>query len=282
MGIFSRLGKSVSKALDYISAPLAKPITTFTKGISAGAAEVKAQREKGLTISQGLKQIGVIAGTTAVAAGAVLAAAPAASTGAAGAAVRSAVVSTAKAAVPTTLKGKAIAAVAAPVIIGAVINQPAKIAEAVVKTPSALVNVGGNIANLAADPSIENIKTLVKENPVIVGGAAAAAAIVGAKTILPAIVTSRQIAATEKQTEAIEAATAGMSGGGISATQQQITPQLPATERIVTTATTTSKKRRKAAKKAVIQPISQRVNVVVQNKNTAYGIKNYLKRSVYA
>jgi len=199
-----------------------------------------------------------------------------------GAAKAGTLATAAKTLIPKTLKGKAIAAVAAPVVIGAVINQPAKIAEAVVKTPSALVNVGGNIANLAADPSIENIKTLVKENPVIVGGAAAAAAIVGAKTILPAIVTSRQIAATEKQTEAIEAATAGMSGGGISATQQQITPQLPATERIVTTATTTSKKRRKAAKKAVIQPISQRVNVVVQNKNTAYGIKNYLKRSVYA
>jgi len=201
----------------------------------------------------------------------------------------------AKSLIPTTLKGKAIAAVAAPVVIGAVINQPAKVAEAVAKTPSALANVGGNIANLVADPSIANAKALVTENPVIVGGAAAVAAIAGAKTILPAVVTSRQIAATEKQTEAIEAATAGISGGGISVIDKsgemnkpysiETAPTTAKTEIVKEGVTKLSTKRKKRSIKAAMPSVNQKVNVIVSNRSVSTGIRQthkYLNREILA
>lgn len=64
----------LSKALDIISAPLSQPKTTFTKGISAGAAAVKKSRQK---ISSGdkkeaLKVVGTTLLSTATAAGALL------------------------------------------------------------------------------------------------------------------------------------------------------------------------------------------------------------------
>jgi hypothetical protein len=275
MGFLSSIGKALSTTLDYISAPLAKPVTTFTKGISAGAAEVKAQRETGLTVSQGLKQIGVIAGTTAIAAGAVLAAAPASATGAAGAAVRSAVISTAKAAVPTTTKGKIIAAVAAPVVIGAVIREPAATAKVIAQAPSQLAQFGGDVAGFAANPSVESAKQIVKESPIISAAVGVVVAGAAAAAILPAISSARQTAAIKEQTEVI---------GGIGvvdksqgyfdtpASNNSPIPQTPATE-TMKTGTTATRKRRKTAKQPM--NISQKVNIAISNRSNSQ-TKRYL------
>ena len=175
--------------------------------------------------------------------------------------------------IPETLKGKVIAAVAAPVIIGAVIKQPAETLGAVAELPSGLANVGANIAGLAADPSIAGAKALITENPVIVGVAAATAAILGAKAILPAIVGAKQIEAIQEQTEAIKEA-----GGkpAIIETGETIAPTAPITpktERVVTTAAKTSTKKRKSSLKAPAQNISQRVNVIVANKANSTGLR---------
>lgn len=272
MGLLSSIGKAVSTALDYISAPLAKPVTTLTKGISAGAAEVKAQRETGLTVTQGLKQIGVIAGTTAVAAGAVLAAAPAASTGAAGAAVRSAVVSTAKAAVPTTTKGKIVAAVAAPVVIGAVVREPAAAAKVVAQAPSQLAQFGGDVAQFATNPSVETAKQIIKESPIISTAAGIAIAGATAAAILPAVSSARQTAAIKEQTEVIKETgvqVVDKSQGYFDkpAANDNPIPQLPQTKEVSSGTTATRKKRKSKPKQPQI--ISQRVNIAIANRNNS-------------
>lgn len=186
--------------------------------------------------------------------------------------------------IPTTTKGKVIAAVVTPVAIGATIKQPEKVAQAIVSTPSGLVNVGGNIANLAANPSIENVKTLVSENPVLVGGAVATAAAIGVKGILPAIATTTQTQAIKEQTKAIEATTQGLIVQStpekdiisIPAQNNAPIPQTPQTQTIKAT-TTTKRKRRKT--KQIMPNISQRVNVLVNNDNRR-ATKNYIKREV--
>lgn len=186
------------------------------------------------------------------------------------------VAASAAALIPATIKGKVIAAVAAPVIIGAVVNKPAETLQAAASLPSALGNVGGNIANLVADPSISNVKALVTENPVIVGAGVAAAAVLGAKAILPAIATARQTEAIQEQTKAIEASTAGITSTPSAPTTIKTgetiypsAPVTPKTERVVTTST--GKKRKSKAKPT--QNISQRVNVIVANKANSTGIR---------
>jgi len=199
----------------------------------------------------------------------------------AGAIAAKGVAATAATLVPATIKGKVIAAVAAPVIIGAVIKEPTKSIEAAASLPSGLANVGGNIAGLIADPSIAGAKALVTENPVIVGAAAAAAAILGAKAILPAVIGAKQIEAVQEQTEAIRE----VAKGGIAAPAPiaPTAPVTPATERVVTTAAKTSTARKKRSVKAPVQNISQRVNVVVANKSTSTGLRQthkYLNREL--
>lgn len=188
--------------------------------------------------------------------------------------------------IPSTTKGKIIAAVAAPVVVGAVVNQPAKAAAAIAKTPAALANVGGNIANLAANPSIEGVKNLVKENPVIVGGAiAAGAAALGAGAL--GVITNIQ------NTQAVKENTAATLSGGTSLSTMPVTmpefsndnikeaqPQTPITKTI-TNAPKTSRKPSRQKKK---QPtnINQRVNVIVSNRSSSVGISNkrFLKERI--
>lgn len=80
-------------------------------------------------------------------------------------------------ALPTS--AKVISIVATPVVVGAVVENP-KIAVEAAKTPSKLANFGSNASALLANPSVDNLKTLVKENPVIAAGTAlAGAAVVG-------------------------------------------------------------------------------------------------------
>jgi hypothetical protein len=210
------------------------------------------------------KQITETVVQTAVYASAVLGAGAVAAKGVAG---------TAASLIPETLKGKVIAAVAAPVVLGAVISKPLETLGAVAELPSGLANVGANIAGLVTDPSIASAKTLITENPLIVGTAAAAAAILGAKAILPAIVGAKQIEAIQEQTEAIKEA-----GGKpvVIETGETIAPTAPITpktERVVTTAAKTSTKKRKSSLKAPTQNISQRVNVLVANRANSTGMR---------
>jgi len=74
-------------------------------------------------------------------------------------------------ALPTS--AKAVSILATPVVVGAVVQNP-QIAVEAAKTPSKLANFGSNASALLANPSVDNLKTLVKENPLISTGAALA------------------------------------------------------------------------------------------------------------
>ena len=187
---------------------------------------------------------------------------------------------------PTTTKGKIVAAAATPVVIGATISQPSKVAQAVVDTPKGLFNVGGNLGNLVAEPSIKNVKTLVTENPVIVGGAIAAAAAVGAKGIIPAIATARQTEAIQEQTKAIQSVSPP--GLLVESTKEKdiltlppatnITP-IPQTPQTKTISPTTTRRKKRKSVKTLPQNITQKVNVLVNNDNRR-ATKNYINREV--
>jgi len=191
--------------------------------------------------------------------------------------------------IPTTLKGKVIGVIAAPVVIGAVIKEPGKTAEAIAKAPGALANVGGNVAGFIAEPSIEKAKAIVTENPVIVGAVAAVAVIAGAKAILPAIVTSKQIEATKEQTAAIEAVTKtmqpgvlpGETPGGLIPEKTMITDEgKPVTTQ--TSTITTGKRKRRKAKAAISPSIRQNVQVIVSNRSVGIENKRYLNERILA
>jgi len=174
MGLLSSIkGSIVGKALDTLSAAFIKPGDTLQAVFSKDKTiddVIKKVDSQSLT-----KNITSTVVNTAVAAGVVVGFGAVASAAKAGTLIPTATkVLSATANKPKLLIG---AAVAAPVVIGAVSQNPLKAASTAANLPSDLANVGANLANLGANPSIDNLKTLVKENPVIVGTAAAGAAL---------------------------------------------------------------------------------------------------------
>ncbi len=182
-----------------------------------------------------------------------------------------------KSLIPKTIGGKVAAAVVAPVALSAVISNPLKAVDVAASTQAGLVNIGTNIGELAANPSLSNLKNLITENPIIVGAAAAAGLALGAKTLLPALVTSKQINATQEQTAAIESATKSLGSGRMSVlpytpsipmeneTKASKVPLTPATQVVGATST---RRRKRSVAKAKTPSITQKVNVLIGNRNT--------------
>ncbi len=290
MGFLSNIGKAISGAAKSVAtavvkSPVGKVMDVATVAFVHPIQTIKAVVSPTTTVKQVVethfaqplsKQITETVIATAGYAGAVVGGAAIGTAAKAGTLL--------PALIPATTKGKVIAAIAAPVVLGAVIKEPIKTAETIAGAPSALANVGANVAQFAADPSLEHAKEIITENPIIVGGAAAAAAILGAKALLPAIVGAKQIEAVQEQTEAIREATSGMKTLEQPTTTAPIAPITPATERVVTTAAAkSSTKRKRRSVKAPTQNISQRVNVVVANKSTSTGLRQthkYLNREL--
>jgi hypothetical protein len=178
-----------------------------------------------------------------------------------------------KSLIPKSIAGKAAAIVAAPVIYGAVRNQPAAVAKAAIKAPSSLANFGGNVANLAANPSAEQAKKVFQDNPIVtslvgVGALAAVGGGVGlaantAATFLNSQATKQNtLAATGGLLDSIPTGTITTENAAAlpsvsAATSEIAQPQGRAT-------TTTGTKRRKVKK-----TISQAA-VRVTNKNFIY------------
>lgn len=194
--------------------------------------------------------------------------------------------------IPTTPLGKVGAALAIPVVAGAVINQPKKAAELVVKTPFELANFGGNVANFIAEPNLENAKTIASENPLITGAAAAGAALlVGSgvanltSNILNRQEMKKQTEAFERQAEAAEqllktppTENKTIENKPISSSVP-ITPQTPITPEtkpLIATAGSGSRSvsRRKKYKR-ITSVMRQNVNVLVSNRNIG-NTKRYL------
>lgn len=227
-----------------------------------------------------------IAGTAAALGTAVIATTPVLS--AAAAKVGSKAVSVAKANPIKT-------AIAAPIITGAVISQPEKAAKAIVETPFQLGNVGANIANLAASPSIEGVKELVTENPVIVGTAIAAGTALGIKGVAQAAATFGQTQAIQAQTQAIKEITPSgittlyATPSGITTLPSyeddyaektplsKVTTPMEETYNIEEKPKKATKRKKKKALEPRRQTISQRVNVQVGVNS---GNKKYIKNTI--
>lgn len=286
--IATKVVKTIAPVMNPLTAAFVHPIQT-AKAIISPTTTVKQVSEAHL--AQPLKtQITqtVLAGVGYV--GAVLGGAAVGGAAKAGTLAPKAV-AVAKSLIPTTLKGKAIAAVAAPVVIGAVVREPAAVAKTLTKAPSELAQFGGDIATLATAPSLESAKQVVKESPLLTAAAGLAVVGAGAAVIAPAVSGYLTRQEMEKQTEAFERQAVAAEAGRITVVDKsaefgtlpytpETMPTTAKTEIVKEGVTKQLAKRRKRVSKPVLQPISQRVNVVVQNRSNAYGIKNYLKREV--
>lgn len=233
-------------------------------------------------VAKGLANV-IIGGTAAI--GAVLAAPAVGGAVAARGGVAAVAKTAAKSLIPSTAKGKVIAAVAAPVVVGAVVKEPVKAAKTIFNAPSELAQFGGDVASLAANPSLENAKQLVKESPLISAAAGLLVAGGAVKTIAPAIATIKQTAAIKEQTAAIEGATQSLTTPqGITVTdltkvQTPLTPITPQTAPV--SSISTPKTRRRGVRKFKMPSVNQSVRVNVINSSKSVGIsqtKKYLNK----
>ena len=288
MGLFSAIGNIAKKAAENFTVAVQKPVQYVTATISdlktgGNKAQTLVNNQLSKPLATQIKDIVVSTGTAALA---VVATAPTA--------VRAAIVKAApvvgkaiQAVAPTT-KGKIIAAIAAPVAVGAVIREPYAVSKAITKAPGELANFGGDVAGLIANPSVEKAKELVSESPLISAGAGLLVAGGIAKAVVPAISGIATREAIKEQTNVIKS-------GGISLipldevpqTANSLVPISPQTGQTQTLASTTTRKVTKYKKKKPILPtsINQKVNVIVSNKSSSVGVKqskNYIKRELLA
>jgi hypothetical protein len=282
MGLLSSISKTVKKvvstaktttikALDTGLALFAAPITTLTKGKTAGLKEVKTMGA--------VERTAKILGTTAVAAGAVLA----------GGTVAGRAVATKL--IPTTTKGKVIAAVAAPIAIGAISKSPREVSEVIIKAPVELAEFGQGIAGVVTEPSVQSVKELVTDSPLLTATTAIAAGLVVGKVAAPVVgglITKSAIEDIKLESPAavtpiVSPTTPPVAAIPASAPvkQEGLTPMAaPITPELVNVKATTTKRKKRQAKKQVKSSISQRVNVIVSSRSSGTTTKNYLSRGV--
>ena len=199
---------------------------------------------------------------------------------------------------PKTVVGKVATVAAVPIVAGAIARQPIETISAVTALPSGLANFGGNVAQVAANPTLENAAKVFKENPVIAGATVAAtvAAVgLGTSALLSNIANTAAVKENTKvmQTEGINISptsnllpqTSSITGAALPAASVSSpqTPTLPQTQIVRVGGTTSSTRRRKRTSKAVMPSIRQNVNVLVQNRNSSTGIrqtKRYLNKEI--
>jgi len=199
--------------------------------------------------------------------------------------VAAAATTVAKSLIPKSSIGKIATVAAVPVVAGAVIKQPDKVILAAISTPSALANFGGNVATLIVDPSIDNAKKVIKENPIIttaVGAAAVAAVGIGTANVLSNIANTQAIKENtasklptntlipstpniSQNSQAVTSAVPTISGSAVAASPVPVTPE---TKPLIATAggsnSLSKRKRRKLSKN--MPSMRQTVNVAVGNR----------------
>lgn len=258
---------TLTKPVQYFGAMVANPVLTVTKGPQAAF-------DKAYT-SSFESQAGKVLLNTGTVAAAVL-------TGGTSAG-RTGLLTIGKSLIPTTAKQTLITG---GLLVGGagVLSSTKKPLEAVIKSPSAVFNFGKNIGGVIEDPNLKSAEKLLKENPLLSAVSLGAGALVVGKSVIPAVSSYLQ---GEKIEQAIKDIPIASNSGVIAVPQTQIQPQTPlapttaitpATQPV--TPTTTTKKKYSVTKKAQPQQINQRVNVIVQNKNTSTGTKNYLNKRV--
>lgn len=306
MGLFSNIGnavkgfltsnpvgKTITKTLDTLSGIVTNPVTAITKGTAASTAAF----QNASPITNTVKTITntALAGAAVATAGSALGLTV---PGTLGSSVAGGTAAAAKALIPTTTKGKVIGGTVAVLGAGVAIAQPAKTAEAVLSAPAAVANLGGNVANFISDPSLSSAKKIYTDNP-IAATIATGAAVLGAGV---GIGTAASLVSNYQNTKAVKENTAATLGAGTDIAGPQLiklvdksnefktqpintavqTPVTPQTQTLSSTSKS-SKKRKKRTSKAVMPNISQRVNVVVANRNISTGIrqnKKYIKRAI--
>lgn len=177
--------------------------------------------------------------------------------------------------IPKSVGGKVVAAVAAPIIVGAVAENPIKAAKAAGKTATGLVNFGGNVAGFAENPSIQGAKDIFKENPVIstlLGGAAIAGIGGGLGLAANTAATFLNTQSTNKNTES------GLLGSSdadflppMTSSDMVAASQVPVSAETQTISTGSSSRRKKSKKVAEPMKINNKVNVIISNKNYLKG-----------
>lgn len=211
-------------------------------------------------------------------------------------AVREVVKRAAGSIVPTSTIGKVATVAAIPAVAGAVATKPLESAKALISAPENLANFGSNAATLISEPTKENLKTLINENPIISSGVAlgAGAAIVSvAAPVVGGLLTREAI---KDQTDIIAKAI-GESNPMPTSSGQVLTssptasavPVTPETKPLIATAgggsTSTSKRRKRTPKTPLMPSVRQNVNILVQNKSSSVGIKQtkrYINKEILA
>lgn len=271
---------TITKPAQYLGAIVANPVTTVTKGLGAAMEKAKTESFE--------KQAGKVILNTGVVAGAVL-------TG--GTSVgRTAATTLGKSLIPTTAKGAVITGATA--IVGAgVLSKTDKPIEALAKAPSSLYNFGSNAGSLIEDPSLKNAEKLLKENPLLSAVSLGGAGLLVGKTLLPAVSTITNLQTKEAVQDLItnqndvlpkeKFALTDVNKEKTIAANPNIptTPITPQTNNLVSTTTSKPRRKKKGSPRSLPQNISQRVNVIVQNKNSSIGIKQnkkYLNARAYA
>ena len=275
--------KAATQVLDLNKALFTNPITTIINP-AKGIAESNKLSPVAATVK--------IAATTATAAAALLV--PTTAVG------RTTAVAVASSLVPKSVVGKVAAAAAVPIVAGAVISKPLETTKAVVEAPANLANLGGNIAELVAEPSLEKAKDIFKENPVLATTAAVATvAAVGLTTagVVSSVLNTQAVKAQTQALKELPTSTSSVLPSAVSSAEQTSkeiststptvaqTPITPATEPLIATAgggTSTTTRRRKPASKPTNQYFNQKVAVVVQNRQNNVSSKRYIKNEVLA
>jgi len=190
------------------------------------------------------------------------------------------------------LKSAVTGAVA--IIGGSAILQSPTLQEKVANTNivGSLSNLGGNIGELIENPTLEKVKEIFEENPVLAGAGVAIGVGAIGKAVVPAIsgfITQRKLG---EQTDILKEI---QSGGGMQTLEttpnyeggvpigNNLVGGVPLTQ-ATTTISTGAKKRYRRARRKEIQNIRQSVNIAIKNSATGLRVlnKRYLNQMQYA
>jgi len=137
--------KGFSKFMDYLSAPLSKPIVTLTKGWKAGAKAVKKSRKK---IRAGKESGWGVIGTTLATTAVLGAGTIATGGGTAGLAVRKGALVVGKKLMPKTIKQAGTM-----LLVGGVLSSSAKARSMLASAPEKIYKSGRKLGEIIEDPS---------------------------------------------------------------------------------------------------------------------------------
>jgi hypothetical protein len=173
-----------------------------------------------------------------------------------------------KAITPTTLKGKVIGGAVSLVTVPAIVSNPS----IVPKTIGGLVNFGSNIGEVSKNPTTQGFTDIIKENPII--STATGLIVAGAigKGVAGTVASVVNTQAIKEQTEAIKGGNmlTPQETGGTDGQNTTITPTNPTTPQTVYMDDKPKTTQKKTYSKARRQPISQRVNLIVNQNNKNY------------